>query len=433
MGAKMATTQSKVSFLEGMFQRYPDVPREVIVKEDLLREGVVFSPEAAVGRHTYQLFSWERQQTEATEAVSIRVPNFIEISGGLYNLRRTRVRARLTDRSPYSVEMREGTPTLCAQGLPLAPLHPYPPQPAYYDKTFPDGTRYGDLVQTQGGSNNAYVLAFNSCQYWGPKEECRFCDINENFRLKRALGQYQQARPFKDPVQVGEVLAEVFCGEEWTAEFRPRFVFITGGQITTRLDGLPETDFYLRYVREARARVGQRWPIRVQIAPMPRSEVRRFREAGLTSFDHNLEVWDRRLFQWICPGKSRHIGRDNWVRMMVEAVEELGQGHIITNMVMGVEMARPYGFETVSQAVRSTAEGFDFLMRNGVLPQPTSWCVSRLSDFRDQEPPPLEYFIEIDRAWYGLWKLHRLVPPSPWYCVGPGVSDYPHGAAMDMG
>jgi len=186
-------------------------------------------------------------------------------------------------------------------------------------------------------------------------------------------------------------------------------------------------------VREARARVGQRWPIRVQIAPMPRSEVRRFREAGLTSFDHNLEVWDRRLFQWICPGKSRHIGWDNWVRMMVEAVEELGQGFVMCSIVTGVEMARPYGFETVSQAVRSTAEGFDFLMRNGVFPQPSSWCVSRLSDFRDQEPPPLEYFVEVDRAWCELWRHHRLLPPPTAYPMGPGASDYPNSAVWDMG
>lgn len=428
----MVSIVGKQDFLEGMFRRYADVPREVVLKEDVLREGVVFSPEAAVGRHTYQLFSWERQGQGPTEALSIKVPNFIEVSGGIYGLRRTRVRARLTSRSPYSVELREGKATLCAEGAPIAPLHPYPPQPNYYDKTFPDGTRYGDLVQTQGGSNNAYVLAFNTCQYWGPKEECVFCDINENYRLKRSLGQYQQARPYKDPVQVGQVLGEIFRREEWVPEFRPRFVFITGGQITSKLDGLDEADFYIRYIREARDRIGPRWPIRLEIAPKPRPVVRQFREAGLTCFDHNLEVWDKRLFEWTCPGKTRHIGRDNWVRLMIDAVEELGQGHIITDMVMGVEMARPYGFTTVSEAVKSTAEGFDFLMRNGVLPQPTSWCVSRLSACRDQEPPPLEYFIEIDRTWFELWKHHRLLPPPASYCVGPGVCDYPHSAAMDM-
>lgn len=429
----MAIATRKLDYLEDMFQRYPDVPKEVIVKEDVLREGVVFSPEAAVGRHTYQLFSWERQGQGPTEALAIKVPNFVEVSGGIYGLRRIRVRGRLTAHSAYSVELREGSLTLCAQGEPLAPLHPYPPQPAYFDKIFPDGTRYGDLVQTQGGSNNAYTLAFNTCQYWGPKEECRFCDINENYRVKRSLGQYKQDRAYKDPVQVGQVLEEVFRREEWAPEFRPRFVFLTGGQITSKLDGLAEADFYIRYVREARARVGQRWPIRLEMAPKPRAVVRQFREAGLTCFDHNMEVWGKRLFEWICPGKSHNIGYDNWVRLMVDAVEELGQGHVITNMVMGVEMAQPYGFETVSEAVKSTSEGFDFLMRNGVMPQPTSWCVSHLSGFRDQATPPLEYFIEVDRAWYGLWKLHRLLPPPASYCIGPGVCDYPHGAAMDMG
>lgn len=429
----MTTATRKLGFLEAMFQRYSDVPREVVVKEDVLREGVVFAPEAAVGRHTYQLFSWERNLEADVEPLSVAVPNFIELSGGIYGLRRIRVRPRLTAGSPYSVELREGVPTLCAQGEVIAPLHAYAPQPAYSDKTFPNGTRYGDLVQTQGGSNNAYVLAFNTCQYWGPKEECRFCDINENYRVKRSLGQYHQARAHKDPVEVGQVLEEVFGSEQWTPEYRPRFVFITGGQITSRVDGLSEADFYIRYVREARHRTGGRWPIRLEMAPKPRPVVRQFREAGLTCFDHNMEVWDKRLFEWVCPGKTRNVGYDTWVRLMVEAVEELGQGHVITNMVMGVEMARPYGLATVGEAVKSTSEGFDFLMSRGVFPQPTSWCVSHLSGFRDQRTPPLDYFLEIDRAWYGLWKLHRLVPPPAGYCIGPGVCDYPHGGAMDMG
>ncbi len=425
--------KTKIDFLEKMFQRYADMPREVIVKEDVLREGVVVKPEAVGDAvRAYQLFSWEKQGAEKAEAQPTRVPDYFEMEGGLYSLRPTQVRTRSASSSPYSIELKDGKPALCAEGMPVAMLWPFQRRPAYFDKQFPDGTRYGDVVTPPGPTRQAYVVAFNSCQYWGQKEECRFCDINENYRAKKAMG-LRQVKPFKDPVQVGEVLDEMFHREQWEPGYGPSYVFLNGGSITDKLDGVSETEFYLRYVREARAKLGTHWPVYLQMRPKPRAVVRQFREAGLTHLDCNMEVWDKRLFEWICPGKSREPGRDEWLRMTIEAVEEMGYGQVGSNFVAGVEMARPHGFTTVKEAVNSTREGFETLMKNGVIAKHGSWNASRLSFFRDQPTPPLEYFIEIDRAWYETWVKYKVpmyyAGTSP---VGPGVGLYANSAFVDM-
>ena len=64
--------------------------------------------------------------------------------------------------------------------------------------------------------------------------------------------------------------------------------------------------------------------------------------------------------------------------------------------------AKPHGFEKVSDAVKSTAGGWDFLMSHGVLPRYNQWMIEAGAPLEDQEPPPLEFYIEIEKAYAEL-------------------------------
>ncbi len=83
------------------------------------------------------------------------------------------------------------------------------------------------------------------------------------------------------------------------------------------------------------------------------------------------------------------------------------------NFVIGVEMAKPHGFPDVSSAVKSTAGGWDFLMSHGVLPRYATWLIEGGSALAGQEPPPIEYFIEIEKAYAELRWKHGFEPPFP--------------------
>ncbi len=58
---------------------------------------------------------------------------------------------------------------------------------------------------------------------------------------------------------------------------------------------------------------GRRYVI-LQTNAKDKQTMRWYRERGLDNHNANLEVWDRDLFRWICPGKEARIGWDNWVR-----------------------------------------------------------------------------------------------------------------------
>ena len=62
--------------LESFFERYPDVPKEVIVKEDALRYGVRFSQaaleRASAGRpRSYYIFSYDKTEVDADSPLFI--------------------------------------------------------------------------------------------------------------------------------------------------------------------------------------------------------------------------------------------------------------------------------------------------------------------------------------------------------------------------
>ncbi len=77
---------------------------------------------------------------------------------------------------------------------------------------------------------------------------------------------------------------------------------------------------------------------------LPRADVQRFKDYGISIYHPNYEVWDERLFALISPGKQRYVGRSEWHRRIFDAAEVFGPRYVIPNFVAGVEMARPFGF-----------------------------------------------------------------------------------------
>jgi len=116
-------------------------------------------------------------------------------------------------------------------------------------------------------------------------------------------------------------------------------------------------------------------------------------------------------------------------------VDVMGEGGVSPNMVSGIEMAQPWGFSTVEDAIRSTREGFEYLMSRGVLPHLDTWCIEPGTTLEGHPPIPLDFLIQADLAWYETWRKYKL-PPFAGYGPmggGPGVAVYGNTASVDLG
>ena len=194
---------------------------------------------------------------------------------------------------------------------------------------------------------------------------------------------------------------------------------------------MTEWEYYSSYVEALRARFGGRLHIYLNMEPRPIAIEKRYKEAGVDSRSSNFEVWDPQMFEIICAGKAKNIGRDEWVRRLINQTEVFGWGNVNPGFVSGVEMAQPWGFRTVEEAVASTTGGLDFLMRHGVIPRPIQWCVEALSALAGQQEPPVDYFIQLERNYWYLYEKYSL-PPQHWGAISPGRNRAHQNSAWDM-
>jgi hypothetical protein len=431
-----AAQESRTGLVEGLMERFPEVPPEAVLKEDLLRSGMAFGPAALtdnldgdVQPKSYFIFSFDQKPlAQLGEAATRRPPEEIALTGGPYALRRTIVSVRVNPDSPYRVERGEdGGLRLLLEGHPTADVG-LPPMPEWYRHTLANGKTVMETAPTIQWGYLIYLTVLRLCQYFGAHEECGFCDINHNWRQHRRAG-----RPYTGIKPVEDVLEALAIIDRHDVERTSKAYTLTGGSITSTVDGLAEADFYGRYAQAIEERFPGRWIGKVVAQALPREDVQRYHDYGIRIYHPNYEVWDKRLFELISPGKQRYVGREEWHGRILDAAEVFGPRHVIPNFVAGVEMAKPFGFATVDEAIASTTEGLDWFMSRGITPRFTTWCAEPTTPLGRDNPEgaPLEYHVRLLGAYRATLERHALKPPPGYGVAGAGRAVFSVSSFMD--
>lgn len=419
--------------IESLIEKYPDLPPEAIFKEDLLTKGISFSEDAlrvASGfkPKAYFIFSFDLVPIEEMKhRENLRAPEEICLVGGQRDFRRIIVSVRLNPNSPYQVAISdEGEPVLRLEEEEVAGVQ-FQKTPEYYHRTLGNGKPIADIAPTIEWGYLLYLTVFRICQYFGSQQECQFCDINRNYRQQKKSG-----RPYTGVKTVEEIIEALEIINSTDSDSHAYTV--TGGSITSKLNDKSEVDFYLQYPEAIEKRFPGRWIGKLVVQALAKEEVRRFRDVGVQIYHPNYEVWDRKLFEIICPGKEDYIGRDAWIQRILDAGDVFGPSQVIPNFVAGIEMARPFGFKTVSEAIESTSEGLNFFMSHGIMPRFTTWCPEPLTVLGKQNPEgaPLEYHVQMLRTWRDTHEKYKLAPPSGYGRPGIGNAVFSVSAFMDV-
>jgi len=201
---------SRTALLEDLMARFAHVPREAVLKEDLLRTGIAFEESALtdnldgeVKPKSYFIFSFDQKPLAALgEAAKRRPPEEIALTGGPYELRRTIVSVRVNPDSPYRARRGESeTLQLSLEGRDIADIG-LPPMPEYYRHALSNGKTVMETAPTIQWGYLVYLTVLRLCQYFGAKEECGFCDINHNWRQHKREGRpYTGVKPVADVLE----------------------------------------------------------------------------------------------------------------------------------------------------------------------------------------------------------------------------------------
>jgi hypothetical protein len=427
---------SRTDLVAGLIERFAHIPPEAVLKEDLLRTGIAFEDSALtdnldgdVKPKSYFIFSFDQKPLASLgEAAKRRPPEEIALTGGPYALRRTIVSVRVNPTSPYRAARGEdGALRLSLEGRTIADIG-LPPMPEYYRHTLSNGKTVMETAPTIQWGYLIYLTVLRLCQYFGAKEECGFCDINHNWRQHKREG-----RPYTGVKPVADVLEALALIDRYDNERASKAYTLTGGSVTSTIDGLAEADFYGRYARAIEERFPGRWIGKVVAQALPRADVQRYKDYGISIYHPNYEVWDRRLFELISPGKQRYVGREEWHRRIFDAAEVFGARFVIPNFVAGVEMAKPFGFGTVDEAIASTTEGLAYFMSRGITPRFTTWCPEPATPLGRDNPDgaPLEYHIRLLEAYRETLERYGLKPPPGYGVAGAGNAVFSVSSFMD--
>jgi len=385
-------------------ERFAHIPREAVLKEDLLRTGIDFDTSALsdnldgeIKPKSYFIFSFDQKPlAQLGEAALRRPPEEIALTGGPYGLRRTIVSVRVNPDSPYRIARDDnGELRMSLEGREIADVG-LPPMPEYYRHTLANGKTVMETAPTIQWGYLIYLTVLRLCQYFGAKEECGFCDINHNWRQHKREG-----RPYTGVKPVEDVLEALAIIDRYDTAKVSKAYTLTGGKVVAQA--------------------------------LPRADVQRYKDYGITIYHPNYEVWDKRLFEIISPGKERYVGREEWHRRILDAAEVFGPRFVIPNFVAGVEMAQPFGFPTVDEAIASTTEGLDYFMSRGVTPRFTTWCPEPTTPLGRDNPngAPLEYHIRLLEAYRETLERHGLKPPPGYGVAGAGNAVFSVSSFMD--
>ncbi len=232
---------------------------------------------------------------------------------------------RVNPASPYRVTRAAWSSTLDGE---LADVE-LPPMPAYYRHTLSNGKTVMETAPTIQWGYLIYLTVLRLCQYFGAKEECRFCDINHNWRQHKQAGRpYTGIKPVEDVLEALAIIAEHDDGASHAYT-------LTGGSVTSKVDGLAEADFYGRYAQAIEERFPGRWIGKVVAQALPREDVQRYRTTGSRSTTRTTRSGTSASSRSSARARSATSAASEWHRRILDAAEVFGPRHVIPNFVAG--------------------------------------------------------------------------------------------------
>jgi hypothetical protein len=286
------------------------------IKAELLVNGLDATPEALKGvgsqfkEQNHGLFGWDFE-----DHTDLALPDDFALPDG------TLVQFRRNSRSDYKVHAKKHTLVLNKGEIEICEVR-WLPRPAYYNKKTSAGNQMVKVGQT-GGEDCLFFCYQNYCSHFSKGEQCLFCNLVSTSQT------YNSVLKKKDTEEIGEVAKAAF------AEGQVRHILLTGGCFNHQ----KELDLVSEILKSIREHTGkERVPGTILPSPAKtREDIQRYHESGIQAIGFSMEIWDEKLYQAICPGKSAGMSHEAFVKSIENAVKIFGAGQVYGVLVMGLE------------------------------------------------------------------------------------------------
>ncbi len=331
------------------------------LKAELLVEGIQATEEALkeVGKRykeqNHGLFGWDFE-----DHVGRVLPDDFVLPDG------TVVQFRENSRSPYQVTEAENDLVLL-KGTEQKCSVKWIPRPHYYTA---ETTHQHKMVQIGqiGGEDCLFFCYQNYCSHFSKKEECLFCNLVSTSRT------YDSVLRRKETEEIGEVARVAF------SETQVNHVLLTGGCLNHE----KEIDLVGDILKSIRKQTGlDRVPGTILPSPPKGAdEIKRYYDTGIRAIGFSMEIWDEKLYQGICPGKSKEVTHAEFLDSIHIAVRIFGEGNVYGIFVMGLEPKKTF------------LEGVRQITGQGANVVPFVWSPNPGSRLEGHRAPTSQWFMD---------------------------------------
>jgi hypothetical protein len=231
---------------------------------------------------------------------------------------------------------------------------------------------------------------YSGCEFWDAGVPCKFCSVKPT---QLRFGEVEIKKNVRDIAEVTKLAFKI--------EKRINFIIVTGGSY---LDGDKEIAGLISALKAIRKNIPKSWRgvIKGNVALMAPQTIKKIDELMATGIEHpsfNLEVWGKRYFNYICPGKAQYRSWGHILKCYKYAVEKYGRGVFWVNFVGGLN------------SLERLKEGFSYMAELGVVPGANIFHqdVGSVLGNKRKSPSP-EYIIELYRHAAKLYHQYGYKP-----------------------
>lgn len=231
--------------------------------------------------------------------------------------------------SPYEIEEHEGRISLKKNKVTVTEDVTYMKTPDWFLTAIPELSNqpFANFFVLEG--DRFLHLAYKGCSF-DLKEKCKFCST------RRRVG-------------LTDNTAEDVCKAiSYIIDQLPQNIHIClgGGTYKPFDDNVKYFSEIIRCIRAKRIDI----PIWVECIPPSIDEIEKLIDDGATAFGFNIEIWDDKNREIICPGKSE-ISKSEYIVALKYAVDRLGINRVGSCIIVGLD-----SFDSVKAAIDSLVE-----------------------------------------------------------------------------
>jgi len=358
---------------------YQTLYNEIRLKNEILVEGLSFDPyifsHLDLGnRYVEGVNAMFSQDKEAHRGIEFPAC-FLTPEGGY------QVRIRWFRDSHYSLVYEDGQYNIYRIGRrePVFENVNFKSRSGYYAKKTSDGTDMRTIAQ-DNGYGVIFIAYSNECALKDKGLDCLFCNINAT----KSIYAECQGISWKTPKQIGETVATAF--EEGFDKLT-----VSGGFVPERR----EVEYYIDVAEAIADYTGlEHFNGTACVgAPLDFSVFEKYRDAGFSTIATNMEVWNEKLFEYYCPGKSSQCGgRENWLNALKEELDVFGKYHVRSTFVAGLETKE------------SLLSGISYLVSIGVIAVPSQWYVNVGSALEGHRTPEADWHWDVQERTADIFR-----------------------------